>query len=66
MLLDNISAGAKRLSEKVKHSAQNLKKSTDKTFQKVADNTNNKAHDLGKHVKKQISSTARTIANKTK
>jgi vacuolar-type H+-ATPase subunit H len=66
MILDKITDGAKKLSQKVQHSASDLKKSTDKNLKKVSDNASHNANDLTKQAKRKISDTARTISNKTR
>jgi vacuolar-type H+-ATPase subunit H len=66
MIFDNLTAGAKKHSQKVQHSASDLKKSTDKNLKKVSDNASHKADDLTNQAKRKISDTAITISNKTR
>jgi vacuolar-type H+-ATPase subunit H len=66
MILDKLTDGAKKLSQKVQHSASDLKKSTDKNLKKVSDEASHKASELAEQAKKKISDTAKTISDKTR
>jgi vacuolar-type H+-ATPase subunit E/Vma4 len=66
MIFDNLTAGAKKLSQKVQHSASDLKKSTEKNLKRVTGEASNTTNNIASQAKKRISDTAKTISNKTR